>query len=178
MRNDISGGITAQLPVSGAWFGYLLEITTNDSSLTLRYCNFGITFSFDSQSWLPLDFTLPDISWDGAILRTGKLIIADTKLKFWVMALDGLLTDARMRIWAAYGDVPDEAAAIWTGRIGQMARNGLTVEIGLTTGSDTESSPRTRIQAVVDPAFLIPGGTILVTGTQQWTLNRSTSAAG
>ena len=178
---SLTSGIAGQLTQSGAFEGVLLEITLNTGQV-LRFTSLDIDFTWNSFTWISRDIQLPQLSWDGTILKPGRLILADADLSFWVLAIGSgaPLADAGVRLYIIYAAASGEAEPVWSGRIAQIARNGqqLAVEITLTNLSDTQLSPRVRVQNVVNPQFLIPGGTVLNVGGQTWTLVRPTTAAG
>lgn len=176
-RTDLTAGIEGQLDAPGAYPGHLVEITTVGGQV-VRLTSIDAGFTWDGHGWLASDLQVLGLSWDGTLARNAKLIIGDADLSFWVLALALELVDARVRIWGVYADVLNEAAPLFFGKIGMPTRNGLTVEMDLDNSVDTITSPRERVQHVVNPVFLLPAGTIININGQRWIIARPTSAAG
>ena len=172
---SLSSGINSQLTVSGAYAGWLVQITPQSGSV-LRYTSLDTNFSYGGFTWQSLDIDPPQLGWDGTALRAGKLVIGDADLVFWALALQLSLTDAAIAIYAIYAAAPTEAEPVFSGRIGQIVRNGLTVEMQISNQSDTRALPATRVQYVVNPAFLLPSGTVLNINGQRWILDRAVTA--
>lgn len=179
MRTDITSGITTQLTTNGAYLGCLVEITPT-SGAVLRYTSLDVAFSYNSQTYLPRDIDPPELDWNGGMARAARLTVGDADLSFWVLALNGVLSDALVRLWAVYAGAPTEAAAIYTGRIGSIDPDpsGMTVEFTLNSGSETVSAPRTRVQQIIDRVFLMDAGTILNIAGQRWVIDRPSAPAG
>ena len=177
MRSDLTSGILAQLTAQASFYGYLLELTTTSGSV-FRYTSIDVDFSWNGFVWTAADLTVSQLTWDGTVRRTGRLIIGDADLSLWALALNLVIADATVRLWGVYNAASGEAAPIFSGRAGKTSRNGLTVEIEIDNSSATVTSPRLRVQNVVSHSFLLPAGFVMNIGGQSWSLNRPTSAAG
>lgn len=173
---SVTSGILGQLTAQGSFPGWLVEITLTDSTV-LRFTSLDLGFTFGGFTWASFDIELPDISWDGSSLKAAKIVFGDSQLSIWAYVLNLLLADVPIRIWAIFSAASGEAEPVWSGRSGRCSRVGITVEVELTNNSDIVTSPRTRVQQVVNPAFLIPGGTVMLIGGQRWIIDRPTSAS-
>jgi hypothetical protein len=174
---SLTSGISGQLATSGAFAGWLVEfILTNGQAVRVTSLDDG--FSYNGLIFAAADLSLPTLSWDGSVLKPGKLIIGDPDCSFWTLAAQLLLGDAVTTIWSVYHDALGEAEGVWQGRAGQVVRNAdnLTVEITLANGSDTLTAPRTQVQDVVDPRFLIAPGTIVNAGGQKRIVPRASTS--
>lgn len=175
---SLTAGILGQLTVSGALYGWLIQIVAGTT--TLRFTSIDGGFGWNSQIWAEIDMELPQLSWDGSVLKPGKLVLGDADLSIWTLALLGQITDAAVSMWAIYNAAPTEAEPVWQGYAGQCVRDGtkLTVEITLSNLSDVLTAPRYRVQQFVSPTFMIPAGTVLNVSGQPWVIDRPGSSAG
>lgn len=176
MRSSISSGIAAKLTAAGAQPGYLVEIETAAGTF-LRYTSLDQGHTFADFEWLYRQLKVSNLKWDGSVMQSATIELEDADRGLWALALTYQLSRARIRLWQAYGGVPDEAEPLMAGRAGRIARNGLMVEITASNGLDVQTSPRERVQDVVNPIFLLPDGKVQFTGGQRWVLRRPNSAA-
>lgn len=168
----LTGGIASQVPAQGSFIGYLCEITTA-SGAVLRLTSLNTGFSYNGFTWNSTDITLGPMSWDGGMGRLSGITFGDADLTFWALVITYALVDAPVRLYQVYAGAPNEVVALWSGRVGKCTKSGLTVQVELNNGSDTAASPRTRVQQIVNPVFLLPAGSILNIAGARWILERS-----
>lgn len=172
---SLTSGINSQLTVSGALFGWLLELTLTNGQV-FRYTSIDTGFTWNGFTWQPLDMSVPEIEWDGGAVRSGRIVIGDANLVLWAFALNLMLARAGIRLYAIYHAAPNEAEPVYSGRVGPVTRgNDLTVVMGFSNESETVSAPRNRVQYVINPKFLLAAGTVLHVGGQRWILERPKS---
>ena len=177
MSRSLTAGIAGQLTAQGAYPGYLIELTFTTGEVQ-RYTTLDVGFTYGGYTWNAADVQVSKLEWDGGIARPAALQFGDASLAMWSLVLNLVLPDAKVRIWQIYAAASGEAEPVWSGRVGQISRSGLAVDIELNNGSAYVTAPRQRVQYVVNPAFLLPGGTILQVGNQRWTLDRPVTAQG
>lgn len=160
MARSVTSGIDGQLPAQGSFPGWLLEITLATATV-IRRTSLDVVFAFAGAQWVPVDMEMPSIAWDGGVLRVGTLVLGDPDLALWRLAENLELGDALVRIWQIYRDAANEAAPVYSGRVNDIRKRELAIELSLSNSSDTLTSPRTRVQQIVNQAFLLPSGTVI-----------------
>lgn len=160
MARSITSGIAGQLPAQGSFPGWLLEITLATGTV-IRRTSLDTVFIYGGTQWVPVDMEMPSISWDGSVLKVGTIILGDADLALWSLARNLELSDALVRIWQIYRDATAEAAPVYSGRINDIRKRELAIELALSNSSDTLTSPRTRVQQIVNQAYLLPSGTVI-----------------
>lgn len=174
---SLTAGIAGQLTAAGAFEGVLLELTLSTGQV-LRYTSLDVDVPWNGFTWLSRDIQMPQLSWDGTIMKPGQVVMGDYDLSFWVLAVGAgnPLANAGVRVYLIYASATGEAEPVWSGRVAQVARDGgaLAVTLTLTNPGDL-LVPTQRVQYVIPPIFLLPAGTVLSLGGQTWTVDRPVS---
>jgi hypothetical protein len=176
MSRELTAGITTALTTQGSYFGWLLMITLNTGQ-ALRYTSLDAGFDYGGYTWQSVDMDMPDLSWDGTIMKPGVLVLGDADRQFWAMVNNLSIADARVALFAIYAAASGEAEPVWAGRVGKCSIKDLTLQVELTNGSDLISVPRRRIQYVINAAFLLPGGTSIDMSNQHYIITRPVTSA-
>ena len=167
----VTSGITTALTAQGSFLGWLAEITTSAGTV-FRLCSMDVDFPFGGFTFRASDLSVSGMAWDGGVARPASLTLGDADLTWGALVLNLALADAGLRLWQAYASATTEAQPLWSGRIGQCKRVGLSVQATLSNGTDTTFAPRTRVQQLVNPAFLLPAGTGLSVNGTRWVIER------
>lgn len=171
-------GIASVYTNQGAFFGWLLRITQRDSTVR-RHTSLDANFTFGGQTYSALDMELPNLSWDGSVFRPATLVIGDyDNHPWWDLATSLALSDAKVELLAIYQQASAEALEIWSGRLGEVSRDGWRITFQLSNDSEVQSAPRLRVQQAVDETYLIAGGAIFYVNGQPWQIQRATTGAG
>lgn len=165
-----SAGITAALTAQGERPGYLLQITLGGTVLYLTNLD---GFSYNSITWTHADFAVEGLSWDGHAGRNVRLVFGDQDLVWWAFVLLLQFADAPVLIWQVYDSATNEAEPVYSGRCGKPVRNGLMTVIECANEALLKKSPRTLLQYLVDPVYLLPSGTVISIGSTQFELTRN-----
>lgn len=177
---DTSSSIDSALTALASQPGILVQI---DMPLhTFRLTSLDANFSYDSQTWESADVAIDSVAWRASGSSSARMTLGDPDGAYWRLALGGVgetpqMQDARVLVWNVYAEVPDEAVPMWSGRVGAVRRDGVTLTCELFVTSSLTSSPRRRVQQVINPIYLIPAGKVITIGGQKWKLERKTNGA-
>ena len=151
--------------------GYLVEL---GFSTPLRYATRG------DQSWNGYTWTggrlgkVSGLQWDGAGQQRGSLELINTDLTFSALILNEGAADRACRIWAFYGDNPDDAQAVFDGVMDTADISPDRVRLSLVGENNrTLHSPRRFIGAGTGFNHLRPAGTKITWGGQNYILERA-----
>lgn len=172
----VAAGIASELTRSGAYPGYLIEITVASGGV-LRITTLDGDFQYDGFTWATADVTVPDLSFDGTVSRGGALLFGDQTIAVWIANLYREFDDAPIRIWQVYLHAPGEALPFFIGRCGKVERrvdprSGATASISIDADATALYAPRRRVQDVIDPYWLIPPNSVITINNQRWVIER------
>lgn len=171
MARDVPSGIASALTAQGSRPGYIVEIALTNSGPLLRRSSIG-DFPFGGETYTGADIVIEGLEWDGTAERNVRVTFGDTALAYWGYAKAKQFADAPIWIWKVYASAPNEAEPLFYGRCGRASRNGLVTSVECHNDSTLIKSPRTMLQYVVDPVFLLPSGSVITIGNEQVTLER------
>jgi hypothetical protein len=172
----VTSGIAGELPRSGAFPGYLVEITVASGGV-IRNTTLDRDFDFDGFTWATADLTVPDMSFDGTIAKGGTIEYGDMTIAVWIGNLYREFDEAPVRIWHIYADAPGEAEPFFIGKCGKIIRKtdkrgGESASIAIDADATALYSPRKRIQDVVAQKWLVRAGTLFTINEQPWRIDR------
>jgi len=176
MRSPTSG-LNAALTTSGSQPCYLVQITFVRNPAQPRI--FQLTdldrdFLYNGITWQSTDLEVRDLSW--GVGAAGTLVLGDADMAWWFYALTYEIQDASVYVWQAYADASNEAEPLWNGRIGGVRKTGPAIECQLFVDRSLTSSPRRRVQHIVDTQYLVPAGKVILIGNQKWVLERKSNS--
>jgi hypothetical protein len=176
MSRAPTSGIAGQLSAVVTQSGYLVSIGVIGAA-TQYLCSLDRSFTFGGFSWQSNSIDISGINWQAGGVQSGQMVLGDVNLAFWAYALNLVLQNAPVSIWACYAGAPGEAEPLWSGRIGSIKRGNLELICGLVPDSAARMVPTRRIQSIIPSQFLAAPGTIFNFGSTQWTLDRQSFTA-
>lgn len=165
-----SSGILAQLIAQGAQPGYLVEIITDTQ--TMRLTSLDEPFYYAGQNWTEADILFKNLSWSIKPSSRVTMQLGDPQLAYWSLAGNLVLQDGIVNVWGCFAAAPDEAEPMFQGRIGNIKKSDMFLDIELVTDNMLRTSPRRRVQTIVPAKYLLPPGKEIMIGTQKWILSR------
>lgn len=163
--------LAAMLDAQTVQDGVLVQIDMTGGG-TVRLCSLDTDFSFGGFTWLSADVVVSGITWTPGGQQAGTMVLGDSDLVFWSYALNLVLQDAPVRIWSCDAYAPGEAEPIWAGRVGAVTRGDQEVTCTLVVSADVTQVPKRRAQMLVPSYLLMPAGSVIQIGGQQYILER------
>jgi len=174
MSRSPTSGIAGVLSNTVVQSGYLVQVTVNTTPIqtNVYMSSFDTDFIFNSQTWSATDIVVNGVNWQTGGVQSGTVEIEDNALVWWGYAVNLLLQDMPVSIWAAYVDAPTEAEPLWTGRIGKAAQGKQSIILSVVPDNQVRLVPFKRVQSIIPSQYLMPAGTIINIAGQQWVLQR------
>lgn len=165
----ITPALTAELNLTVTRPGYLIYLGL---STPQRLSTLG-SVVWNSQTWAANDAKVSGLSQASTAGRSAQVSLGNLDNVFGAMLLNESIADAEVEIYAVYAGAPNDAVLEFSG-VGDSCEVGDRVVINL-IGQSTQKnfSPRRRISHVTGFNTVLPAGTVISIGGNNYTLERA-----